>query len=270
MTRDESQSPDHVTDHDNLSDDAGSDDNSIDFGFRQVNRADKAGLVRGVFDSVANRYDLMNDLMSGGVHRLWKAAMIDWMAPQPHQTLIDLAGGTGDIGQRFLRAGGGFAHITDINESMLMAGKKRRDLQSLANRMNWCNANAEQLPFADNAADFVTIAFGLRNVTDRPAALAEAHRVLKAGGRFLCLEFSQVDNAVLQRLYDAWSFSILPTMGQMVAGDAESYRYLVESIRQFPRKEILADMFADTGFAQIRIRSMTGNIACIHSGWKMD
>jgi demethylmenaquinone methyltransferase/2-methoxy-6-polyprenyl-1,4-benzoquinol methylase len=270
MTRDESQSPDHVTDHDNLSDDAGSDDNSIDFGFRQVNRADKVGLVRGVFDSVANRYDLMNDLMSGGVHRLWKAAMIDWMAPQPHQTLIDLAGGTGDIGQRFLRAGGGFAHITDINESMLMAGKKRRDLQSLANRMNWCNANAEQLPFADNAADFVTIAFGLRNVTDRPAALAEAHRVLKAGGRFLCLEFSQVDNAALQRLYDAWSFSILPTMGQMVAGDAESYRYLVESIRQFPRKEILADMFADAGFAQIRIRSMTGNIACIHSGWKMD
>ena len=270
MTRDESQSPDHVTDHDDLSDDAGSDDNSIDFGFRQVNRAEKAGLVRDVFDSVANRYDLMNDLMSGGVHRLWKAAMIDWMAPQPHQTLIDLAGGTGDIGQRFLRAGGGFAHITDINESMLMAGKKRRDLQSLANRMNWCNANAEQLPFADNAADLVTIAFGLRNVTDRPAALAEAHRVLKAGGRFLCLEFSQVDNAVLQRLYDAWSFSILPTMGQMVAGDAESYRYLVESIRQFPRKEILADMFADAGFAQIRIRSMTGNIACIHSGWKMD
>ena len=270
MTRDESQSPDHVTDHDDLSDDAGSDDNSIDFGFRQVNRAEKAGLVRDVFDSVANRYDLMNDLMSGGVHRLWKAAMIDWMAPQPHQTLIDLAGGTGDIGQRFLRAGGGFAHITDINESMLMAGKKRRDLQSLANRMNWCNANAEQLPFADNAADLVTIAFGLRNVTDRPAALAEAHRVLKAGGRFLCLEFSQVDNAVLQRLYDTWSFSILPTMGQMVAGDAESYRYLVESIRQFPRKEILADMFADAGFAQIRIRSMTGNIACIHSGWKMD
>ena len=270
MTRDESQSPDHVTDHDNLSDDAGSDDNSIDFGFRQVNRADKAGLVRGVFYSVANRYYLMNDLMSGGVHRLWKAAMIDWMAPQPHQTLIDLAGGTGDIGQRFLRAGGGFAHITDINESMLMAGKKRRDLQSLANKMNWCNANAEQLPFADNAADFVTIAFGLRNITDRPAALAEAHRVLKAGGRFLCLEFSQVDNAVLQRLYDAWSFSILPTMGQMVAGDAESYRYLVESIRQFPRKEILADMFADAGFAQIRIRSMTGNIACIHSGWKID
>ena len=270
MTRDESQSPDHVTDHDDLSDDAGSDDNSIDFGFRQVNRAEKAGLVRDVFDSVANRYDLMNDLMSGGVHRLWKAAMIDWMAPQPHQTLIDLAGGTGDIGQRFLRAGGGFAHITDINESMLMAGKKRRDLQSLANKMNWCNANAEQLPFADNAADLVTIAFGLRNVTDRPAALAEAHRVLKAGGRFLCLEFSQVDNAVLQRLYDAWSFSILPTMGQMVAGDAESYRYLVESIRQFPRKEILADMFADAGFAQIRIRSMTGNIACIHSGWKMD
>ena len=270
MTRDESQSPDHVTDHDNLSDDAGSDDNSIDFGFRQVNRADKAELVRGVFDSVASRYDLMNDLMSGGVHRLWKAAMIDWMAPQPHQTLIDLAGGTGDIGQRFLRAGGGFAHITDINESMLMAGKMRRDMQSLASQINWCNANAEQLPFADNSADFVTIAFGLRNVTDRTAALAEAHRVLKAGGRFLCLEFSQVDNAVLQRLYDTWSFSILPSMGQMVAGDAESYRYLVESIRQFPRKEVLADMFADAGFSQIRIRSMTGNIACIHSGWKMD
>ena len=269
MTRDESQSPDHVTDHDNLSDDAGSDDNSIDFGFRQVNRADKAGLVRGVFDSVANRYDLMNDLMSGGVHRLWKAAMIDWMAPQPHQTLIDLAGGTGDIGQRFLRAGGGFAHITDINESMLMAGKKRRDLQSLANKMNWCNANAEQLPFADNAADFVTIAFGLRNVTDRPAALAEAHRVLKAGGRFLCLEFSQVDSAVLQRLYDTWSFSILPTMGQMVAGDAESYRYLVESIAKFPNQENFAVMIRKAGFDRVTWRDYSGGIAALHSGWKL-
>jgi demethylmenaquinone methyltransferase/2-methoxy-6-polyprenyl-1,4-benzoquinol methylase len=268
MTPDASQNPDHPIGA--ISDDARSDEDHIDFGYRQVNRADKAGLVRDVFDSVASRYDLMNDLMSGGVHRLWKAAMIDWMAPQPHQTLIDLAGGTGDIGQRFLRAGGGFAHITDINESMLMAGKKRRDLKALASQMNWCNANAEQLPFADNSADFVTIAFGLRNVTDREAALAEAHRVLKAGGRFLCLEFSQVDNAMLKRLYDAWSFSILPTMGQMVAGDADSYRYLVESIRQFPRKEVLADMFADTGFAQVRVRSMTGNIACIHSGWKMD
>ena len=245
-------------------------DADIDFGFRTVRRAEKAGLVRDVFDSVATRYDVMNDLMSGGVHRLWKAAMIDWMAPQPYQRLVDLAGGTGDISLRFLRAGGGGAAVTDINESMLAAGRKRRDLGKYASRLSWCVGNAEALPFETASADLVTIAFGLRNVTDRDAALAEAHRILKPGGRFLCLEFSQVSSEMLARAYDAWSFNVLPRLGQIVAGDADSYRYLVESIRTFPTPEILADMFADAGFAQVRVRRMSAGIACIHSGWKLD
>ena len=182
-------------------------DDTIDFGFQTVQRTDKARLVHNVFSSVANRYDLMNDLMSGGVHRLWKSSMIDWMAPQPYQKLIDLAGGTGDISMRFLRSGGGEACITDINHAMLQSGRVRRDLQRLAGRLSWCVANAEALPFNSQSADFVTIAFGLRNVTNRQAALNEAYRILKPGGRFLCLEFSHVQNQPLARLYDWWSFN---------------------------------------------------------------
>jgi len=237
-------------------------DDSIDFGFQTVERAAKVGLVRGVFDSVASRYDVMNDVMSGGVHRLWKSAMIDWMAPQSDQHLVDLAGGTGDISLRFLKAGGGSACVTDINQAMLQAGQPAQ--------LSWCIGNAEALPLASKTADFVTIAFGLRNVTDRQAALGEAYRILKPGGRFLCLEFSHVQSQPLAKLYDAWSFNLLPVMGQVIAGDAASYRYLVESIRQFPSKEVLADMFAAAGFAQIRVRSLSAGIACIHSGWKLD
>ena len=243
---------------------------SIDFGFRTVQRSDKARLVRGVFDSVAGRYDLMNDVMSGGVHRLWKAAMIDWMAPQPHQKLVDLAGGTGDISVRFLDKGGGVACITDINHAMLQAGRHRRDLKRMASQISWCVANAESLPFESRVADFVTIAFGLRNITDRQAALSEAYRILKPGGRFLCLEFSHLHNQALARLYHRWSFRILPFLGQVIAGDADSYRYLAESIRTFPTKEVLTDMFAQAGFSQIRVRSLSAGIACIHSGWKLD
>ena len=246
------------------------DQDTIDFGYRTVQRSDKARLVRGVFNSVAGRYDLMNDLMSGGVHRLWKAAMIDWMAPQPHHKLIDLAGGTGDISMRFLSNGGGAACITDINHAMLQAGLSRRDLQRIASQTSWCVANAESLPFDNQIADFVTIAFGLRNITDRQAALKEAYRILKPGGRFLCLEFSHVQNPPLARLYQSWSFKVLPVMGQLIAGDADSYRYLAESIRTFPTKEVLADMLAQAGFAQIRVRSLSAGIACIHSGWKLD
>ena len=245
-------------------------DDTIDFGFQTVERAAKAGLVRGVFESVATRYDIMNDVMSGGVHRLWKTAMIDWMAPQPDQHLVDLAGGTGDISLRFLKAGGGSACITDINQAMLQAGQRRAQLQRHAAQLRWCVGNAESLPLSSATADFVTIAFGLRNVTDRQAALAEAYRILKPGGRFLCLEFSHVRNRPLAKLYDAFSFNLLPAMGQVIAGDAASYRYLVESIRQFPSKEVLADMFAAGGFAQIRVRSLSAGIACIHSGWKLD
>ena len=245
-------------------------DGTIDFGFQTVERAAKAGLVRGVFDSVASRYDIMNDLMSGGVHRLWKTAMIDWMAPQPDQHLVDLAGGTGDISLRFLKASGGTACIIDINEAMLQAGQQRAQLQRHADRLSWCVGNAEALPLASATADFVTIAFGLRNVTDRQAALVEAYRILKPGGRFMCLEFSQVQNRPLAKLYDAFSFNLLPVMGQVIASDAASYRYLVESIRQFPCKEVVADMFAAAGFVQIRARSLSAGIACIHSGWKLD
>ena len=246
------------------------DQDTIDFGYRTVQRSDKARLVRRVFNSVAGRYDLMNDLMSGGVHRLWKSAMIDWMAPQPHQKLVDLAGGTGDIGMRFLSDGGGVACITDINDAMLQAGRGRRDLQRMASQISWCVANAESLPFDSQIVDFVTIAFGLRNVTDRQAAVREAYRILNPGGRFLCLAFSHVQNRTLAKFYDSWSFKILPVMGQVIAGDADSYRYLAESIRTFPTKEVLADMFAQAGFSQIRVRSLSAGIACIHSGWKLD
>ena len=250
--------------------DHSADEAVIDFGYRTVPRAAKRGMVRDVFDSVATRYDLMNDLMSGGVHRLWKAALIDWIAPLPRQTLVDLAGGTGDVSLRFLNAGGGDAIVCDINEAMLSAGRQRRDMAQVGNRLRWCGGNAETLPFNSASVDVVTIAFGLRNVTDRDAAIAEAYRILRPGGRFLCLEFSQVSNAMLARLYDGWSFNLLPRLGQLVAGDADSYRYLVESIRTFPAPEILADMFAAAGFAQIRVRRLSGGIACIHSGWKLD
>ena len=245
-------------------------EDTTDFGFQTVRRSAKTGLVRGVFDSVASRYDVMNDIMSIGVHRLWKRAMVDWIAPQPDQHLVDLAGGTGDISLRFLKAGGGSACITDINQAMIKTGQQRAQLQRHAERISWCVGNAEGLPLASETADFVTIAFGLRNVTDRQAALAESYRILKPGGRFLCLEFSHVQSHALEKLYDTWSFNLLPFMGQLIAGDAASYKYLVESIRKFPSKEVLADMFAEAGFAQIRVRSMSAGIACIHSGWKLD
>lgn len=243
---------------------------TIDFGFRTVQRNDKAKLVRGVFDSVAHRYDLMNDLMSGGVHRLWKEAMVSWMAPQSYQKLVDLAGGTGDISLRFLSNGGGEAFITDINQAMLQTGLSRRDSQRMKNRLRWCVADAESLPFNNQSTDFVTIAFGLRNVTNRQAVLEEAYRILKPGGRFLCLEFSQIQSHTLAKFYDSWSFNALPILGQIITGDADSYRYLAESIRTFPSKEVLADMFALAGFVQIRVRSLSAGIACIHSGWKVD
>ena len=243
---------------------------TIDFGFQNIERTTKAGLVRNVFDTVAKKYDFMNDLMSGGVHRLWKNAMIDWMAPQPNQHLVDLAGGTGDISLRYLKSGGGSACITDINQEMIRFGQRRVQLQRQSSKLSWCVGNAEAMPIASETADFVTIAFGLRNVTNQQLALGEAYRILKPGGRFLCLEFSHVQSKPLARLYDAWSFKLLPAMGQIVVGDASSYRYLVESIRRFPSKEVLADMLATAGFAQIRVRCMSAGIACIHSGWKLD
>lgn len=242
----------------------------IDFGFQSVPRAQKESLVKEVFDSVAKNYDVMNDLMSMGVHRLWKDALMDWLSPQPHQTLLDLAGGTGDVALRFLKRGGGDVKIVDINEEMLLAGQARSVMRPYAERLSWIVGNAEALPLADKSVDRATIAFGLRNVTNRDVALQEIHRVLKPGGRFCCLEFSSVTNPALAKIYDEWSFKILPRMGALVANDKESYQYLVESIRQFPDQYELADMMTSAGFAQVRYRNLSGGIAAIHSGWKLD
>ena len=242
----------------------------IDFGFQSVPRDQKESLVKNVFNSVAKNYDIMNDLMSMGVHRLWKDALMDWLAPQPNQTLMDLAGGTGDVALRFLKRGGGNVHIIDINEEMLQAGKARAVMRPYQDRLSWIVGNAESLPLETASVDRATIAFGLRNVTNRDVALSEIYRVLKPGGRFCCLEFSSVDNPLLSKIYDEWSFKILPKMGELVAKDRDSYQYLVESIRQFPDQYELADMMVTAGFAQVRYRNLSGGIAAIHSGWKLD
>ena len=242
----------------------------IDFGFQSVPRDQKESLVKNVFNSVAKNYDIMNDLMSMGVHRLWKDALMDWLAPQSNQTLMDLAGGTGDVALRFLKRGGGNVHIVDINEEMLQAGKARAVMRPYQDRLSWIVGNAESLPLETASVDRATIAFGLRNVTNRDVALSEIYRVLKPGGRFCCLEFSSVDNPLLSKIYDEWSFKILPKMGELVAKDRDSYQYLVESIRQFPDQYELADMMVTAGFAQVRYRNLSGGIAAIHSGWKLD
>lgn len=243
---------------------------TIDFGFQSVPRAEKESRVKEVFDSVAKNYDIMNDVMSMGIHRLWKDALMDWLAPQPHQTLLDLAGGTGDVALRFLKRGGGFVKIVDINEEMLIAGQKRTIMRPYRDKLDWICGNAEALPLADQSVDRATIAFGLRNVTNRDNALREIHRVLKPGGRFCCLEFSSVENPLLAKLYDQWSFKILPQMGQIIAKDRDSYQYLVESIRKFPDQYALSDMMVEAGFAQVKYRNLSGGIAAIHSGWKLD
>lgn len=245
-------------------------DDMIDFGFQSVPRLEKEARVKDVFSSVAKNYDIMNDLMSLGVHRLWKDALMDWLSPQPHQHLLDVAGGTGDIALRFLRRGGGQVTILDINEDMLTAGQARAVMKSYQTKLEWIVGNAEQLPFENASFDRVTIAFGLRNVTDRQAALREFYRVLKPGGRFCCLEFSKVDNGFLSKIYDEWSFKVMPQLGQIVAKDKDSYQYLVESIRQFPDQFTLSDMMTDAGFGQVRYRNLSGGIAAIHSGWKLD
>ena len=245
-------------------------ESETDFGYRRVKAEEKARLVREVFDSVSPRYDLMNDLMSGGVHRLWKAELIDRLAPRPGQVLLDVAGGTGDIAQRFLaRAGDAQAIVCDINESMLGQGRNRAiDAGRLAG-INWVCGDAESLPVADAAVDAYTVAFGLRNVTDIAAALAEARRVLKPGGRFLCLEFSRVETPLLRQAYDLYSFTVLPLLGQVVAGDRSAYQYLVESIRQFPPQAELAQMMEAAGLEQVSFRNLTGGIAALHSGWRL-
>jgi|SRR6185312_4105199 len=250
---------------------APSSSSTADFGYRRVREADKAGLVRGVFDNVAGRYDLMNDLMSGGVHRLWKAALIERLNPRRGETFLDVAGGTGDIAQRILHRAGPSARVIlcDINEAMVNRGRDRAIDANILTGIDYLVGDAEHLPVASGSVDAYTIAFGLRNVTHIAAALGEARRVLKPGGRFFCLEFSHVAAAPLRRAYDLYSFNVLPRLGQIVAGDRESYQYLVESIRRFPPQQELAGMMRDAGLEQVRWRDFTFGVAALHSGWRL-
>ena len=243
------------------------------FGFRDVPEDQKEGLVREVFSSVARNYDLMNDLMSGGVHRLWKDTMVEWLNPQPGWQVLDVAGGTGDIAFRIAdaaRAKGGAAQIVvcDINADMLAEGVRRAQAKG-ERAVRWINGDAEALPVPDAHFDAYTIAFGIRNVTHIDRALAEAKRVLKPGGRFLCLEFSQVQAPILDTLYDKFSFSVLPRLGEMVAGDAEAYRYLAESIRRFPPETKFVKMIEKAGLSRVKVRNLMGGIAAMHSAWRI-
>src|SRR5690606_9618727 len=211
------------------------------------------GRVRGVFGSVASKYDVMNDAMSMGIHRIWKDAMMDWLAPRPGQRLLDVAGGTGDIAFRFLkRAGSGHATVLDLTEPMLVEGRKRAEAEARAASLNWVVGDAMALPFRDNSFDVYTISFGIRNVTRPQEALNEAYRVLKPGGRLMVLEFSQIPNEMMQKAYDLYSFNIIPRMGKMIAGDRDSYQYLVESIRKFPDQEAFLNMVKQAGFGNTK------------------
>ncbi len=240
------------------------------FGFQTVPEGEKAGLVHGVFTRVASKYDVMNDLMSGGVHRLWKDAMMDWLAPRPGQRLLDVAGGTGDVAFRFLkRAPQASAVVLDMTESMLVAGRKRAEADRLAERLDWVVGDAMALPFPSNSFDTYTISFGIRNVTRIADALAEAFRVLRPGGRLMVLEFSRIPNDLMQKAYDLYSFNVIPVMGQVVTGDRDSYQYLVESIRKFPDQDTFAGMIRAAGFDQVKYRNMTMGVAALHSGWKI-
>jgi demethylmenaquinone methyltransferase / 2-methoxy-6-polyprenyl-1,4-benzoquinol methylase len=247
---------------------------SADFGFRKVPLADKQSLIDGVFGRVARRYDLMNDLMSGGMHRVWKDVLVTAINP-PKGTrpfaLLDVAGGTGDVALRVVEAGGAgtCAMVSDINPAMLEVGRERARERGLDDCVQFAEGNAEALPFADRSFDAVTIAFGIRNVPRIAQALTEAHRVLRIGGRFLCLEFSSIDVPGLGALYDLYSFRLIPMLGRIVTEDEEAYRYLVESIRRFPNPQAFADMIATAGFRRVSHRPISGGIVALHSGWRL-
>lgn len=241
------------------------------FGFREVPRGEKQGLVRGVFDRSARRYDLMNDVMSLGIHRVWKDITITRARPRPGERLIDVAGGTGDLARAFIerskRPGQqpATAIVADINEEMLQAGIRRGN----ADGIEWAVANAECLPFDGKSADCVMIGFGIRNVTDRMQALREMRRVLKPGGRFLCLEFSRPVTRAIANVYDLWSFKAIPELGALIAKDRDSYQYLVESIRRFPHQEAFAAELREAGFAEVKVTNLSGGIAALHTGWRI-
>ena len=246
------------------------DDNTTDFGFTRVDPAAKAGMVRGVFDSVASRYDLMNDLMSGVVHRLWKRFTIELSAARPGQTILDIAGGTGDLAARFSQLVGadGQVILADINAAMLEVGRDRLIDKGATGNIEVVQADAQALPFEENSVDCITIAFGLRNVTDKDMALRSMLRVLRPGGRLLVLEFSKPTSPLLGKVYDQYSFQILPAIGRLIAQDADSYRYLAESIRKHPDQDTLLEMMEDAGFVECRYHNMTGGIVAVHQGFK--
>ena len=245
-------------------------DQTTHFGFETVHAAEKAGKVQGVFNSVAAKYDVMNDVMSIGIHRIWKEAMMDWLAPRCGQTLIDVAGGTGDVSFKFLnRAGSGHATVLDLTENMLVEGRKRAEASEMEQSLDWLVGDAMALPFADNSFDVYTISFGIRNVTRPEDALSEAFRVLRPGGRLMVLEFSQIPVPLVQKAYDLYSFNIIPVMGKMIANDRDSYQYLVESIRKFPNQETFLNMIRGAGFENVSYRNLSLGIAALHSGWKI-
>lgn len=240
------------------------------FGFQDVPEHEKAGRVQGVFSSVASKYDVMNDAMSLGIHRLWKDAMMDWLAPRPGQKLLDVAGGTGDISFRFLkRAGRGHATVLDLTEPMLIEGRKRAEANAMSDSLDWVVGDAMNLPFENKTFDVYTISFGIRNVTRPQEALNEAFRVLRPGGRLMVLEFSQIPNELMQKVYDLYSFNIIPRLGQAIANDRDSYQYLVESIRKFPDQDTFLGMVRQAGFENAKYRNLSMGIACLHSGWKI-
>ncbi len=245
-------------------------ENTTHFGFQSVPESEKAGRVRGVFSSVASKYDIMNDVMSAGTHRIWKDAMMDWLAPRSGQRLLDVAGGTGDISFRFLkRARHAHATVLDLTNEMLEEGKSRADAAQLKGSLDWVVGDAMALPFVNNSFDVYTISFGIRNVTCPQDALNEAFRVLKPGGRLMVLEFSQIPNDLLQWIYDRYSFNVIPKMGELIANDRNSYQYLVESIRKFPDQDTFLDMVRAAGFGIAKYRNLTMGVACLHSGWKI-